>query len=93
MRNSYIMISTRAFTTCLVFIFCLSIHLNAQQILNSIQESGELKVGVSGNQPPYSMEAIDGTLIGFDIDLAQMIANAANLISTLDIPKDDLAVI
>lgn len=35
--------------------------------------SGELRVGTSGNQPPFSMKSKDGQLMGYEIDLALML--------------------
>lgn len=44
--------------------------------LQRILDQGELRVGTSGNQPPFTMRSKDGTLIGYEIDLAGMLANA-----------------
>jgi len=55
------------------------INVQGQEVLNRIIDSGVLKVGVSGNQPPFSMEAIDGSIIGYEIDLADLIGDAMNV--------------
>jgi ABC-type amino acid transport substrate-binding protein len=34
------------------------------------RKSGELRVGTSGTQPPLSATAKDGSLMGFDIEIA-----------------------
>jgi len=45
-------------------------------VASRIVESGKLRVGMSGNQPPYNMMSESGTLIGFEVDIANMIAGA-----------------
>lgn len=46
------------------------------QVLERILESGELRVGVSGNQPPFNAKDRAGELMGIEIDLARMLAGA-----------------
>jgi polar amino acid transport system substrate-binding protein len=45
-------------------------------VLARIVANDELRVGTSGGQPPFSLVAKSGELIGYDIDLATMIADA-----------------
>lgn len=45
-------------------------------VLDRIVESGVLRVGMSGNQPPYNAVSRDGSFIGLDVDLANTIAVA-----------------
>jgi len=45
-------------------------------VLERIVESGELKVGLSGDQPPYNAKGRDGQLMGLEIDLANLLAGA-----------------
>ncbi len=45
----------------------------AGELLNNIQKSGEIKVGVS-IMPPWVMENKKGELIGFEIDIAKQLA-------------------
>ena len=52
---------------------------NAQTKLSKITKSGVIKIGMTGNQPPFSMEAKDGTLIGYEVDLAELLAESMNL--------------
>jgi len=47
--------------------------------LSSILASGELRVGVSGHQPPFNMHSRHGGLMGFDVDLAQALGDAMGL--------------
>ena len=50
--------------------------LAAAPVLSGIVESNELRVGTSGAQPPFSVKSKDGTLIGYEVDLAKLLANA-----------------
>ena len=47
--------------------------------VHRIVASGELRVGVSGVQPPLNMKNHAGELVGLDIDLARALANAMEL--------------
>ncbi|WP_456460626.1 substrate-binding periplasmic protein [Reichenbachiella sp.] len=51
----------------------------AQKRLSKIIESGTLRVGLTGNQPPFSMKDKNDQLIGFDVDLANLIATSMEL--------------
>ena len=44
--------------------------------LSRIVKNGELRVGTSGNQPPYSMTSKSGELTGYEIDLANLLAGS-----------------
>ncbi|MEP3388283.1 MAG: transporter substrate-binding domain-containing protein [Reichenbachiella sp.] len=57
----------------------LSSDLVAQKRLTKIIESGTLRVGLTGNQPPFSMKDKNDQLIGFDVDLANLIATSMEL--------------
>ena len=48
----------------------------ADSALARIVENDELRVGTSGAQPPFSLVSKSGELIGFDIDLANLIGDA-----------------
>ncbi len=45
-------------------------------VLSRIVESGTFKVGMSGTQPPFSVISKTGTLIGYEVDLATILADA-----------------
>ena len=45
-------------------------------VLSRIVESNVLRVGTSGAQPPFSVKSKDGSLIGYEVDLAKLLANA-----------------
>lgn len=56
-------------------------------VIDRIVQRGELRVGTSGTQPPLSATAKDGSLMGFDIELANAMANAMGVKLTL-VPMD-----
>ncbi len=43
-------------------------------VLDRIVETSTLRVGMSGSQPPFSMKARDGALMGLEVDLANTLA-------------------
>jgi polar amino acid transport system substrate-binding protein len=45
-------------------------------VLSRIVESGTLRVGMSGNQPPFTVISKSGSLIGYEVDLANLLAEA-----------------
>jgi len=49
-------------------------NVNAQEIIDNIVKNGELRVGMTGTQPPYTIESSDGELIGYEVDLANLLA-------------------
>lgn len=63
----------------IAIVVLLSSDLVAQKRLTKIIESGTLRVGLTGNQPPFSMKDKNDQLIGFDVDLANLIATSMEL--------------
>ena len=45
-------------------------------VLSRIVESGTFRVGMSGNQPPFSVVSKSGEMIGYEVDLANILADA-----------------
>ena len=45
-------------------------------VLNKIMERGELVVGMAGSMPPLNMTTVDGVVIGYEPDMAALIARA-----------------
>jgi ABC-type amino acid transport substrate-binding protein len=45
-------------------------------VLERIVQSGELGVGLSGDQPPFNAKGRDGQLLGLEVDLANLLAGA-----------------
>lgn len=58
-----------------LFFLLISMSTFGQETLKSIRSSSELKVGLTATQPPYSMMAKDSTIIGFEVDIAQKMAD------------------
>ncbi len=60
-------------------------------VISRILKSGELRVGTSGSQPPLNATAKDGTIIGFDMDLAAQLAGAMGVkLTVVPMPFADL---
>ena len=77
------------FTISLVLL--ISIQVNAQSKLSKITKSGVIKVGMTGNQPPFSMASKDGSLMGFEVDLAESLAESMKLkLEIVQMPFKDL---
>ena len=77
----------------LIAVFAISFSFNglAQKTLNEIIERGEIRVGMTGNQPPFSMKANDGTIIGYDADLAGLLAESMGVtLNIVEIPFPNL---
>jgi ABC-type amino acid transport substrate-binding protein len=45
-------------------------------VLSRIVESGQLRVGMSGAQPPFNFKGKNGSLMGYDVQVARLLANA-----------------
>lgn len=70
-----------AFLTCIILVGCTGMQqsLNSSStgpVLSRIQQNGELRVGCTGDMPPLNMTTRDGELIGMEIELAELIADA-----------------
>ncbi|MCP4289250.1 MAG: transporter substrate-binding domain-containing protein [Gammaproteobacteria bacterium] len=48
----------------------------ASPMLARILQKGELVLGTAGNMPPMTHTREDGRIVGFDIDLARLMANS-----------------
>lgn len=47
--------------------------------MNKILNSGELRVGTSGSQPPFTMKSNDGQLMDYEVELAKLLTDAMNI--------------
>ena len=71
----------KIFTISLALI-CLPVSSQAAQVsadapaMSRIVNNGQLVLGTSGNQPPMTMQGKDGKPEGFDVDLADLMAQA-----------------
>lgn len=55
-------------------------------VLARILESGQLRVGMTGNQPPLNVRSRTGAFIGLDVDLANLMAETMGVKLTM-VPK------
>lgn len=77
---------------------------NTQTRLQRVVKSGELRIGLTGSQPPLNMTNKSGEIIGLEVDLIKALANAmgldahfttmpfAELLPALDQGKVDLVI-
>jgi ABC-type amino acid transport substrate-binding protein len=78
-------------TIIAVFAFTFSIDSFSQKTLKKIAQRGELRVGMSANQPPFTMKAKDGSIIGYEADLATILAEALGVkLQLVPIPFPEL---
>jgi len=65
-------------TVCIMIVSLLTLFIvtnaAAGPVLDRIMKKGELIVGTSGQQPPMTVKAKNGEIIGLDIDIATAIA-------------------
>ena len=66
--------------TKLLFAIVLTIVVTvqgiAQKTLSNIIKKGEIRIGMTGTQPPFSMRAKNDELIGYEVDLAKLLAES-----------------
>jgi ABC-type amino acid transport substrate-binding protein len=55
----------------LSFAICLTACVSSDDTLDRVRETGILRVGMDASFPPFEFVSADGTLAGFDVDLAQ----------------------
>jgi ABC-type amino acid transport substrate-binding protein len=76
-----LLVRKRAFAALLIVLsamaFCLpAMQAQAGPVLDRIQKNGVLVVGTDPSYPPLSAKAVDGEIIGYEIDLARFLAAA-----------------
>ena len=49
---------------------------SSSPVADRIRANGEIRVGMSGNQPPFNMTSRSGALMGMEVDLARGLASA-----------------
>jgi polar amino acid transport system substrate-binding protein len=63
----------------------------SQKILSAILKRGEIRIGMTGTQPPFTMKAKSGELIGYEVDLAKALAkNMGVKLKLVEMPFSDL---
>lgn len=60
----------------IVLLFVTVAPAFAGDVLDGIVERGEIRVGMTGNQPPLNVKNKDGNLIGYEVDLVEILADA-----------------
>jgi polar amino acid transport system substrate-binding protein len=60
----------------LFFLLVFAVSASAGPVIDGVLKRGELIVGTSGDYPPFTATAKEGRLIGYDVDLANVIASA-----------------
>lgn len=74
-----------------IIILSTGLQSSSQTTLERIAKSGELRVGMSAAQPPYTMKAKDGSIIGYEVDLAEMFAASMDVTLKIEeIPFNEL---
>ena len=63
---------------CVTLLLCGSVQAadSGGSTLSRIIEKKEVRVGMSGSQPPFVMKDRKGKMIGFEVDMAQALADA-----------------
>jgi len=78
-------------TLIITIAFGLSLTGLPQKYLKKIQARGELRVGMTAKQPPFSMKNKKGNYIGYEVQLAEMLAKSMELkLTIVEIPFADL---
>ena len=68
-----------------------SVNMPVAPVLDSISKKGELVVGTAGSMPPLNMTTKEGKIIGFEADLAALIASGMGVKLRLEaMPFSDL---
>jgi polar amino acid transport system substrate-binding protein len=59
--------------------------------LQQILASGTLRVGLSGDQPPFNLTARDGRIVGFEVDIVEALGAAMGLdVQLVQMPFEEL---
>jgi polar amino acid transport system substrate-binding protein len=79
--GSLVMVSRcKTFALCILILLIPALIFPQEgKVLKQILKRGELRVGTSGSQPPFTMKAKDGKLMGYEIELAELLTDAINL--------------
>lgn len=75
-------------------IVIFSVGANAKStdnVLSNIIKSGELRVAMTGDQPPYNMKDRNNSLMGYDVDVARALALALQVeVKFVEVPFGEL---
>jgi polar amino acid transport system substrate-binding protein len=90
-KPSLNMRSVSRYLAIVVLMVFISFPAFSQKVLSTILKKGELRIGTTGNQPPFSMKAKNGELIGYEVDLAKALAkNMGVTLKLVEMPFSDL---
>jgi len=79
------------YSLCLVLVIGVSLTGLSQSTPQKIVKNGQIRIGMSGNQPPFSAQSKVGGLIGYEVDLAEMLAKAMEVeLEIVQIPFPEL---
>lgn len=74
-----------------ILVLFFSLPVFSQQVLSAIVKNGEIRIGTTGNQPPFSMKSKSGELIGYEVDLAKALAEKMGVkLKLVQLPFSDL---
>jgi len=74
-----------------IVLFLLATAVNAGAVLDRNVESGTIRIGMSGDQPPMNARAINGQTIGLEVDYANLLARAIGVdLEIVNVPFGEL---
>lgn len=80
----------RGFAALLVVALIIS-NATAQKTLKKIVNNGELRVGLTADQPPFSMKNKAGKIIGYEVDMAELLAQSMGVkLKLVELPFNGL---
>lgn len=75
-----IQINKKMFAIFVIILFIPTILFSqGDKVLDQILKREELRVGTSASQPPFTMKSKEGQFMGYEIDIANLLAEAMNL--------------
>ena len=75
----------------LAITFVPATHAWAGDVLNRINETQTLRVGMTGSQPPFNFQSKSGELMGMDVDLAGLLAGSMGVeLDIVQLPFSEL---
>ena len=76
-----------------ILLFLFSMPAVSQKTLDAIVKKGEIRIGMTGNQPPYSVKSKTGELMGYEVDLAKTLATTMGVkLKLVEMPFSELIV-
>jgi len=65
--------------------------VSGQDIIKRIVKNGELRLGTTTTQPPYSLKTKDDVIVGYEIDIAKLLASSMNVeLKIVELPFNGL---